>query len=120
MLKSLRIAVLGAALISVSGLAVSARAADPDFCRDYARSAVNQYREAQEHHRCMDRIHDFSRWSSDWRHHYEWCVGVSRQDAWSERRLREKVLDQCSHGGWDHDWDHDHDHDHWEHDHDHY
>ncbi|MGH8861317.1 MAG: hypothetical protein ACRDVG_08825, partial [Jatrophihabitantaceae bacterium] len=120
MLTSLRTAVLCAALVGASGAALSARAADPDFCRDYARTAVNQYRQAEDHHRCMERMHDFTRWSDDWRRHYDWCVGVSRDRAWDERRLREHVLDDCAHHGWDHDHDRgDHDrsdHDRYDHD----
>ncbi len=110
---SLRAAIMGAAILGAVTLAASARAADPDFCRDYARAAVNQYRQLEEHERCMDRARDYSRWSADWRHHYAWCLGVSRDRAWDERREREDVLNHCAHGDWDHDrWDHDR----WDHD----
>ena len=67
---SLRAAVMGAAILGAVTAAASARAADPGFCRDYASSAVNQYRQAESHERCADRIRDYSRWSGDWRHHY--------------------------------------------------
>jgi hypothetical protein len=84
-------------------------AADPGFCRDYARSAIEQFREAEHHDRCRDHIRDFAVWSPDWDHHYGWCLGVSRDQAWDGRRHRQEFLDGCEHRDWrdDHDdWDH--------------
>jgi len=120
MSKSLTAAVALAAVFAVSSAAFPVRAADPDFCRDYARAAVNQYRQAEDSHRCMDRIRDFSRWSDDWRRHYDWCIGVSRDWASSERRARQEVLLDCTRHDWDRDrYDHER-YDHGRYDHDRY
>jgi len=95
------------ALLGGWGAASAARAADPDFCRDYARSAVSQYREAESREPCRERIRDFAVWSPNWQHHYGWCLGVSRDQAWAGRRQREDFLDRCEHHGWDRPgWDH--------------
>jgi hypothetical protein len=89
MSRTLRIAAMAAALVAGSGAALSAHAADPYFCADYARVAVHQYEVASNHpNRCMSQIHDFARWSPDYQHHYSWCLGVSRDQTWPERNAR--------------------------------
>jgi len=94
-------------LLTGTGAATAAQAGDPDFCRDYARSAIAQYREAQTHERCRERISDYAVWSTDWQHHYGWCLGVSRDQARAGRHEREDFLDRCEHHDGDHhDWDH--------------
>jgi hypothetical protein len=77
------------------GVASSASAANPEFCSDYARAAVNQVRGAMNNGpRCMNRMQG-PRWSSDWRVHFNWCRGVSREQAWSERDARTETLRSC-------------------------
>ena len=92
----LTLALCAATAVAVVGLSSTARAADPDFCRDYARAAADQYRQATAHHRCMDQIDNYARWSPDWRHHYNWCLGVSRDQAWGERNARRDILNECA------------------------
>lgn len=98
----LRMTLLSAALAVAAGAALPALAADPDFCRDYARNAIQQYRIAMDHRRCAERVHDFAVWSPDFQHHYGWCLGVSRDQAWAGRNQRQELLSQCAyrHDDW--------------------
>lgn len=92
----------GAAL--ALGLATVASAADPGFCRDYARTAMSQVHRAMDHPRCrhhLDYGAENGRWGGDWHAHYNWCLGVSRDQAWSERDARARALDECAR----HDYD---------------
>ncbi len=95
MSKKLTLALSAALLLAAAG---SAQAAGEGFCRDYARAAVNQVRGAEHHGRCdlrMDR--DPARWSTDFRTHFDWCRGVSRDQADSEREARTRALEHCAH-----------------------
>jgi hypothetical protein len=86
----------GAAL--ALGLASSAGAADPGFCHDYAHAAMDQVHRAMDHHRCHYLFDNGGgRWNSDWHAHYNWCLGVSRDQAWGEREARRRALDDCAH-----------------------
>jgi hypothetical protein len=76
------------------GFAASANAAGHDFCSDYARAAINQVRGAMNNPRCLGRMQG-PRWSSDWHTHYDWCRGVSRDQAWSERDARRATIESC-------------------------
>ncbi len=92
--KSLLTAACGAALVFA---ATSASAASPEFCRDYAHAALNQVRAAMSHPRCDWRTdRDPSRWSTDWRRHFDWCRGASRDRAEDERLARRNTLDHCA------------------------
>jgi hypothetical protein len=109
-------AALAAALV-LGAAAGSAKAADREFCRDYARAAVNQTRGAMSHERCEWRTErDRARWSTDFRVHFDWCRSVSREQADAERDARRHALERCARGR---DW-HDHDRDWRDHDRDHY
>lgn len=91
--------VLSAALFMTATVAVSAaQAAGEEFCRDYARAAVRQVRGAESHRRCEFRVEDNpARWSTDWRTHFDWCRGVSREQAENERDARTRALEHCAH-----------------------
>ena len=105
MSKTLSIALAAAFVMIAAGALGPARAADREFCRDYARAALNQVRGASSHERCewrMDR--NETRWSSDYRVHFDWCRGVSRDQAQDEREARRRALEHCARH-------HDHDHD---------
>ena len=79
----------------VSTLApMAAHAADPRFCREYAESAVEQARRAQENHWC-ERDARGPRWSMEHRHHFEWCLGSRFEDARREREIRHEILERC-------------------------
>jgi hypothetical protein len=73
----------------------TAHAADPDFCRQYARSALNQVRAGLSDSACGGALQG-SRWSSDFAVHYEWCLGVSLHAVGDEREFRTRYLKACA------------------------
>jgi len=84
------------AILLGTGVFSTAQAADHEFCEDYARAAVNQFRDAERHERCDGfRRRDPARWQPDYRAHYEWCRSVHREQAWDERDRRKHALDEC-------------------------
>ena len=97
MTRQLALALAGSAALILAGSATAASAADPGFCRDYARAAVRQTRAAQSHDRCTRHTEDGSRWSSDFGAHYNWCLSVHREDADAERDARTRTLERCAH-----------------------
>ena len=98
MTRQFALTLAGSAILILAGSATAASAADPGFCRDYARAAVRQTRGADSHMRCIRHVdNNQSRWSTDFRHHYEWCLGVHREDADAERDARMRTLDRCAH-----------------------
>jgi hypothetical protein len=76
-------------------LASSASAANAYFCRDYAGAALRQVRGAMNHPACMSQLQG-ARWSADWHVHFDWCRGVDRDQAVSERQARREMLAGCS------------------------
>ena len=82
-------------LLIVAGLATAASAADKEFCHDYANAAMRQVRVALNNRRCTFRVDNETRWSTDYRTHFEWCRGVGRDQANSERDARRRILDHC-------------------------
>jgi hypothetical protein len=70
-------------------------AADPGFCRQYARSALVQARAGLTDPACGGALQG-SRWSPDFAVHYEWCLGVSVRAAVDERGLRTRHLKSCA------------------------
>ena len=93
MLKaSTQTAVLVAALSYFTPL--TAQAADPGSCREYATAAINQVRIALNAPRCMAGVQG-SRWSSDFNVHYSWCLGASYGQMGSERDARTAYLRGC-------------------------
>ena len=88
---------LAAAIVATAGAVFPANAADDTFCKDYARAAVNQFRSAEKHERCEGYLrNEQDRWHADWRAHYDWCRGVNRDKAWSERNRRKHELERCA------------------------
>ena len=91
-----RLSLTGALILSafvVSGLS-AAHAADPGFCKQYARAALNQVRGALANPRCGGGLQG-ARWSADFAVHYEWCLGVSFAAAGNERDARTQYLRSC-------------------------
>lgn len=74
--------------------AVTARAADPAFCRQYAKAALNQVRGGLANPRCAAGMQG-PRWSTDFAVHYQWCVGTSFGAAGGERDARTAYLRSC-------------------------
>ena len=60
-------------------------------CRDYARTAVSQAREARR----LDCGYGGRRWSRNYQRHLRWCNASSRREVRREFRIRERLLDQC-------------------------
>jgi len=86
-----------AALAAGAGFALAANAADENFCKDYARAAVNQVRSAEKHERCEHHLrNEGERWTRNYRAHYDWCRGVRREAAWEERNARKYALERCA------------------------
>ena len=86
------------AIAALAGLSATtiASAADERFCDEYAHAAVNQFRSAEHHYRCEGFMRrEPARWQPDFRAHYDWCRGVSRDAAWDERNARTRALDIC-------------------------
>ena len=94
MLKAIYVTVMvgaiGAALLSVQ----TARAAGPDFCRDYAQAAVNQVRGGLANPRCVGGMRG-PEWSPEYHVHYDWCLGATREAADQQRDLRTGYLRGC-------------------------
>ncbi len=60
-------------------------------CRDYARTAVEQAREA----RFLDCGYGGGRWSRNYRTHLRWCNSAPTRQVRREYRQRERLLRQC-------------------------
>jgi hypothetical protein len=71
------------------------RAADPTFCKPYARAALVQVREGLASPRCGAGLQG-TRWSTEFSVHYEWCLEASGEAIAAERDARAKVLKGCS------------------------
>ena len=96
-------------LAAMAGLAAAAlstpaaRAADPEFCRDYARAAVEQSERAMNTRGCGHLLHD-GRFSTDFRTHFQWCLEAHRHEADEQRSIRHEELERCAfrdRPGWD-------------------
>lgn len=86
----------GLLLSALFGAVPPVQAADHEFCRGYADSAVHQFHDADKFRRCRHHIHDNpARWSPDYEGHYNWCRGVDRRAADGERNARAHALDDC-------------------------
>jgi hypothetical protein len=90
-------AVAGVAVLFIVGAAGPAAAADRDFCRDYAQAALRQVRGALHHQRCAEHMDNVTRWSPEYRDHFQWCLHVSKDTANDERDARRRVLEDCAH-----------------------
>jgi len=82
-------------LLSLGMQINSARAADPAFCRPYARAALVQVRGALASPHCGSGLQG-ARWSAEFSVHYEWCLGASPETAGAERDARTKYLRGCT------------------------
>ena len=73
----------------------TANAADPGFCRQYAKASLNQVRGGLANPACAGGLQG-ARWSSDFGVHYEWCLGASFAAAGAERDTRTRLLRGCA------------------------
>jgi hypothetical protein len=92
-MRGMTAGVIGAGL-ALAMAASSAQAAPPGFCREYANAALNQVRGALAIPRCR-RGMEGNRWSSDFRVHYDWCLGNSPEAAAGERAVRTEHIRTC-------------------------
>jgi hypothetical protein len=92
-----RLRFVAACFLSVSWMfgLTDARAVDPGFCRQFARAAVGQVREALADPRCGVGLQG-ARWSTDFAVHFEWCLGASLDAAGAERNARRHFLRACA------------------------
>ena len=82
-------------LLPVAVAPLPARAADPAFCRQYARAALVQARGALASPHCGAGLQG-ARWSSEFSAQYEWCLGASPDAAAAERDARTRYLKGCT------------------------
>jgi hypothetical protein len=73
----------------------SVHAADPAFCKPYAKAALVQVHGALANSSCGASLQG-ARWSTDFWTHYEWCLGASPDAAGTERDARAKYLKACA------------------------
>ena len=73
---------------------LAAHAANPGFCRDYATAAVRQVQLARSIPAC-DRGTG-PRWTTDYRVHFDWCLGAAPGAVESERNARTNWIRSCS------------------------
>jgi hypothetical protein len=81
-------------LMSLLVAAGPVHAADPAFCKPYARAALVQAREGLASPRCGAGLQG-TRWSTEFSVHYEWCLEASGEAIAAERDARAKVLKGC-------------------------
>lgn len=72
----------------------SAHAAPADYCNDYANQAVILASQNMSHGCGFTGL----RWVTDYRTHYNWCLGAPMAAAVQERALRAQGVVAC-HGG---------------------
>ena len=84
-------------VVLVVGAPTIVRAADPEVCKQYARSALVQAREGLASPRCGAGLQG-TRWSTEFSVQYEWCLEASREAIATERDARTKVLKGCTDG----------------------
>lgn len=78
-------------LFALAAAPIPVRAADPAFCRQYARAALVQVRGALASPHCGAGLQG-TRWSAEFSAQYEWCLGASPEAAAAERDARTKYL----------------------------
>jgi hypothetical protein len=84
--------ILAAAQAALMPLA--AQAADPAFCRAYAQAAINQVRGALANPGCARGIQG-TRWSPEYRVHFDWCLSQPIPAVETERGARTGYLRSC-------------------------
>ena len=71
-------------------------AAGPEFCREYANTAVRQAHRVRELSRCVRAVEiNPARWTERFAVHYDWCRGVPAPEANAERAARRVHLERC-------------------------
>jgi hypothetical protein len=94
MLEALRVTIVAGALGAALLVVPTARAADQNFCAQYAQAALNQVHGGLAIPRCAAGMKG-PRWAPEYRVHYDWCLGASYDAAQKERELRTAFLQGC-------------------------
>jgi hypothetical protein len=89
-----RLLFVALSLPALSGLSM-AHAADPAFCKQYARAALVQVRGALGNPHCGAGLQG-TRWAAEFPVHYEWCLGASLDAAGAEKDARTIYLKACA------------------------
>jgi hypothetical protein len=85
---------LGCGVAAAGAITIStAQAAPEPFCRDYARAAVRQVELARSVPAC-DRGTG-ARWTTDYRIHFDWCMGAPVPAVEAERQARTNWIRSC-------------------------
>jgi len=82
-------------LFALVAAPIPVRAADPAFCRQYARTALVQVRGALASPHCGAGLQG-ARWSAEFSAQYEWCLGASPDAAAAEHDARTRYLRGCT------------------------
>jgi hypothetical protein len=83
-----------AAIVALAVLApMAAQAAPEPFCRDYATAAVRQVEAARSVPACNRGTG--ARWTSDFKVHFDWCLGAALDVVEAERGARTNWLRSC-------------------------
>jgi len=72
---------------------LAAQAADPGFCREYATAAVRQVELARSIPACNRGTGP--RWTTDYRVHFDWCLGAAPPAVEAERNARTNWIRSC-------------------------
>ncbi len=80
---------LGASMTLLSAV----QAAPPGFCHHYAAAAVRQVEVVRSTPACNRGIG--ARWTSDYRVHFDWCLGAAPAAVEAERAARTNWIRSC-------------------------
>ena len=84
----------GCGVAAACAITLSAAQAAPElFCRDYARAAVRQVELARAIPACNRGTGP--RWTTDYRVHFDWCLGAPIPAVEAERQTRTNWLRAC-------------------------
>jgi hypothetical protein len=86
-----RITMLTSALAVL--IPLTAQAADPGFCREYATAAVRQVEVTKSIPACNRGTGP--RWTVDYRVHFDWCLGAAPGAVEAERNARTNWIRSC-------------------------
>jgi hypothetical protein len=92
MLKIATRATLWAPALAVL-LPLAAPAAEPGFCRNYATAAVRQVELARAVPACNRGVG--ARWTTDYKVHFDWCLGAAVAAVEAERQARTNWIRSC-------------------------
>jgi hypothetical protein len=81
-------------VVCLSGLA-DVQAADRASCEQYAQAALVQVKGGLANRACAGSLKG-TRWSPDYKVHYDWCLGASFQAVGAERDARTAQLKACT------------------------